>query len=75
MHLMFFTAYALKYYTMIRVRIEKAKLNDSDFWYTIIHMNGNLTLQKNAYETFYWLNEGKINSLRLAELIKLNLSF
>ena len=58
MHLLFFFAYALKYYTIVILRLEKAKLSDPSFWSTVGNMNNNLEAQKDVYQTFYWLNEG-----------------
>ena len=58
-HILFIVSYALKYYTMVRVNMEKAKLVDPHFWYLVAHLENNITLQENVYETFYWLNEDR----------------
>lgn len=65
MHLLFICSYALKYYTVVMVRIEKAKLSDPSFWNTINNMNNDEETQKYVFQTFYWLNEGK--SLKISK--------
>jgi hypothetical protein len=58
MHLLFFFSYALKYYTIVILRLEKDKLSDPMFWSKVGNLNGNIESQKEVYQTFYWLNEG-----------------
>ena len=58
MSILYFASYGLKYYTLIRVRIEKEKLSDLEFWHSLAEMGNDIEAQKKAYETFYWLNDG-----------------
>ena len=59
MHLLFIYSYALKFYTIIKVQIEKNKLDDPKFWYMVNNLDKNITNKQSVYETFYWLNAGK----------------
>ena len=59
MHLLYIYSYALKFYTIIKVQIEKNKLDDPQFWYMVNNLDKNITNQQSVYETFYWLNAGK----------------
>jgi hypothetical protein len=58
-HLLYIYSYALKFYTIIKVQIEKNKLDDPKFWYMVNNLDKNITNQQSVYETFYWLNAGK----------------
>ena len=52
-------SFALKFYTMARVKIERDFLSSQDFWDTVNNLNESDTAgQQSVYETFYWLNEG-----------------
>ena len=56
-------SYGLKFYTLIKVRIEKEKLMDPNFWNLVSNLDNSSEIdQINIYETFYWLNRGE-NSL------------
>lgn len=58
--ILFIVSLALKYFTINVVTIEKAKLEDSNFWFRINSLDENdLESQKDIYQTFYWLNSGK----------------
>ena len=58
MHLLYICSYALKFYTIIIVQIEKNKLDDPKFWYMVNNLGKNITNQQSVYQTFYWLNAG-----------------
>ena len=52
-------SFALKFYTMGRVKIERDFLSSQEFWDTVNNLKENDTAgQQSVYETFYWLNEG-----------------
>lgn len=54
-------AFGLKFYTNIIVSLEKKKLQDEQFWEIINDLEENdIETQKKIYQTFYWLNTGKL---------------
>ena len=57
-HLLFICSYALKYYKIIIVGLEKEKLKDPNFWQMIKNESYTIHDQEEIYQTFYWLNEG-----------------
>ena len=61
MIILYFSSYGLKFYTIIKVGIEKEQLNDPKFWNLVSELENNIEGQKQVFETFYWLNEGKFS--------------
>jgi hypothetical protein len=61
MYTLFLVSYTLKFYTMMVVNIERKKLDDVNFWNKIRNLNENNTGEQiEVFQTFYWLNDGKI---------------
>ena len=61
MGILYVGSYGLKFYTLIRVKNERSLLSDPHFWDLVEGLNESLIeKQKSVYETFYWLNNGKI---------------
>lgn len=59
MHVLLLCSYALKFFTIAVVKIQKEKIGNPSFWKTVNEMKNDTKAQKMVYETFYWLNEGK----------------
>lgn len=60
MSILFISSYGLKFYTLIRVQIEKAKLSEDSFWIQVQNLNeSSLTEQQTIYKSFYWLNNDR----------------
>lgn len=54
-------SYGLKFYTILKVKHEKSKLNDLDFWMRVNTLNKTSSLHEQGiiYQTFYWLNNDR----------------
>lgn len=59
MHVLLLCSYALKFFSIITIRIQKAKLDDQSFWDLVNGLHKDTEEEKMVYQTFYWLNEGK----------------
>ncbi len=58
--IMFIGSFGLKFYTLIKVNIEKEKLLDPEFWDLVAHLSQrSADDQLSVYETFYWLNRDR----------------
>ena len=57
---LYFTSYGLKYYTMFVVRQNKLKVSSFSYWndYVILYHN-NTEVQKDVFDTIYWLNNDR----------------
>ena len=57
---LFACSFGLKFYSLIRVSIEKEKLSDQNFWELVANLdNGTDVEQQSVFETFYWLNRDR----------------
>jgi hypothetical protein len=53
--------YGLRFYMINQVATEKEKLSNLLFWSNLKNLtSSDLNLQKEYYQTFYWLNNGLI---------------
>jgi hypothetical protein len=60
MSVLYLAYFGLKYYTMIIVSLNLSKLKDETFWRRVSQLSSDdFDEQKDIYETFYWLNDGK----------------
>lgn len=59
MNILYICSFALKYYAMVTVSIQKSQLENPSFWSKLANISINdINTQKEIYETFYWLNDG-----------------
>ena len=66
MNILYVCSFGLKYYSMAMVNIQYNKIKTGTFWNQVVSLNeSDLSGQKYTYETFYWLNDGKLGDLRL----------
>lgn len=56
---LYFCSFGLRYYTLMLVKINITKVTSESFWTNALSSNGtNIKLQKEIYESIYWLNGG-----------------
>ena len=59
MYTLFVASFGLKYYTMIMVSMQVPKLDDVNFWNTVVGLKEtDISTQIDVFQTFYWLNTG-----------------
>lgn len=59
LNILYIASFSLKYYTMWLVSKEIGNLEKESFWSNLKKLKDNDThMQKDVYETFYWLNRG-----------------
>ena len=61
MCVIYLCSYGLKYSTIIIVALKRAQISHTDFWAKVSSLEFNdIKSQKDVFETFYWLNAGKL---------------
>lgn len=59
--MLYITSYGLKFHTMILVSNQLETIKTVEFWNKVSSLNRTtIAGQKSVYETFYWLNSGKL---------------
>ena len=63
MNILYVCSFALKYYTMVTVKLQINKIETPSFWVKVANVNASdIGTQIDLYKTFYWLNDGKSHS-------------
>jgi len=61
LYILLSTSYGLKIYTIINTSIQLATIETTQFWSKLTSLTpDDEESQINVYQTFYWLNEGKV---------------
>jgi hypothetical protein len=60
MGIIYITSFGIEFHTLAKVRQEKHRLDDEEFWNKVHHLNSSdLESQAEVYQTFYWLNNDR----------------